>query len=148
MAKRTAQGAGFAAPDVTNGEAPGRVAVVLTPAPHAISAARRAVDTLLEDADPTDEFTFLLRLVVSELMTNAVVHGSGDDEIQLDLALHRDYACVTIHNLGAPVELAKLRQPRPGGGRGLEIVAAVSDRWGLDTGAGGTIMTARVPRHA
>ena len=127
---------------------PARISVALPPSTASIAAARRAVDALLADADPSCEFTFALRLVVSELMTNAVVHGSAADEIQVDLTLHRDHAHVSIHNLGAAIDITDLRRGRPGGGRGLEIVAAVSERWGIDTGDTGTTMTARVARRA
>jgi anti-sigma regulatory factor (Ser/Thr protein kinase) len=144
MNERSAQHAGFLS---ESPESRGRISVALAPLPSSISAARRAVGMLLVDADPSDEFSFSLRLVVSELITNAVVHGSAGDEIRLDLTLHRDHAHVSIHNLGAGFELTKFRREGRNGGRGLEIVAALSERWGIDTGRTGTTMTARVPRY-
>ena len=144
MNERSAQHAGFFS---ESPESRGRISVALAPVPSSISAARRAVGMLIVDSDPSDEFSFTLRLVVSELMTNAVVHGSAGDEIHLDLTLHRDHAHVSIHNLGAGLEMKKLRLERPNGGRGLEIVAALSERWGFDTGRSGTTMTASVPRY-
>src|SRR5262249_11246180 len=122
--------------------------VALAPTPDSIAAARRAVDALLVDAEPSEDFRFSLRLVVSELMTNAIVHGTDGDEIRVDLTLYRDHAHVSIHNEGPAVAMSKLGRGRPGGGRGLEIVAAVAERWGIDTGRDGTTITARVPRRA
>ena len=144
MNERSAQHAGFFS---ESPESRGRISVALAPLPSSISAARRAVGMLLVDSDPSDEFSFALRLVVSELVTNALVHGSTGDDIHLDLTLHRDHAHVSIHNLGPGLEMKKLRLERPNGGRGLEIVAALSERWGFDTGRSGTTMTASVPRY-
>ena len=118
----------------------------LSPEPASVAAAREAVDSLLADASPSERFAFALRLVVSELVTNAIVHGSAADEIGIDLRLHRNDAQVSIRNLGAAVDLTKLRRVKRRGGSGLDIVAAMSERWGIDTGRRGTTMTARVPR--
>lgn len=68
-------------------------------------------------------------LVVSELIANAVEHGVGRITLTLWLADGRIHGEVTDAGTGAP--------PRPAGhgedsigGRGLTIVAALSDRWG------------------
>jgi anti-sigma regulatory factor (Ser/Thr protein kinase) len=127
---------------------PGRTSVSFAPDPGSVKAARDAADRLLEGADPSEEFQFALRLVVSELMTNAVEHGSPGEQIQLELILYRDHAHVSIRNLGAGVDMTRLRRGRSDRGRGLEIVAALAERWGIDSGRSGTTMTARVPRHA
>jgi anti-sigma regulatory factor (Ser/Thr protein kinase) len=145
MHERIAQRATFI-PDFGGATLNGRLSVSLPSVSSSIYAARRAVDAVL-DGDASDEFTFALRLVVSELMTNAIIHGSPGEQIRLDLALHRDHAHVSVCNQGAPLDMAKLRRARPGGGRGLEIVAAVAERWGIDTGRNGTTITARVPRQ-
>jgi anti-sigma regulatory factor (Ser/Thr protein kinase) len=149
MNERMTQGAKFpAAPlhHIGGMLDPGRVSVALEPVPASVAAARRTVDTLLADADPSDEFRLRLRLVVSELMTNAVVHGSPTRTIRLDLTLYGDHAHVSIHNAGEPIDITELRQGRPDGGRGLDLVTAIADRWGIDTGPGGTTISARVPR--
>lgn len=125
----------------------GRISVAFAPDAASVAAARGAVDALLADAETSAEFSFALRLVVSELMTNAIVYGSGADEIRLDVTLHRDHAHVSIHNVGAAIDLTRLRRVRQSGGRGLEIVAAMSERWGIDTGSTGTTMTAQVLRR-
>jgi anti-sigma regulatory factor (Ser/Thr protein kinase) len=125
---------------------PARVRISLVPAPGSVKAARDAAAQLVRGCDPSDEFVHALKLVVSELMTNAVEHGSSTARIHLALSLYRDHAHVSIHNLGAGLDMTRLRNGRPDRGRGLEIVAALSDRWCIDSGPSGTTMTARVPR--
>jgi anti-sigma regulatory factor (Ser/Thr protein kinase) len=127
---------------------PGRVSLSLTPEARSVRSAREAVALLLAEADPSDELAFALSLVASELMTNAVEHSLPDEDIHLELTLYRDHAHVRIHNLGGGVDMTRLRRGRPDRGRGLEIVAALSDRWCIDSGRSGTTMTARVSRHA
>jgi anti-sigma regulatory factor (Ser/Thr protein kinase) len=46
-----------------------------------VAEARRAVDTLLADAQPSDEFAGSVRLVVCELVSNAVQHGDPSHPI-------------------------------------------------------------------
>ena len=127
---------------------PGRLSIVLAPEPGSVKAARDVAVELLGESEPSEEFLFALRLVVSELMTNAVEHGAPGEQIQLELTLYRDHAYVSIHNLGARLDMTRLRKGRPDRGRGLEIVAALSDRWGIDSSRAGTTMTARVSRSA
>jgi anti-sigma regulatory factor (Ser/Thr protein kinase) len=124
------------------------VSLSLTSEAGSVRSAREAVALLLAEADPSDELAFALRLVVSELMTNAVEHGSPGGDIHLELTLYRDHAHVSIHNLGGGVDMTRLRRGRPDRGRGLEIVAALSDRWCIDSSRNGTTMTARVARRA
>jgi anti-sigma regulatory factor (Ser/Thr protein kinase) len=77
--------------------------------------------------------------VLSELVTNAVVHGRGDrirvivDRPRVD----RLYLGVVDRS---PHALPVLRTPTPAdpGGRGLVLVAALADRWGCDQLGGGT----------
>jgi anti-sigma regulatory factor (Ser/Thr protein kinase) len=123
---------------------PGRTSVALPPVVQSIAASRRAVDALLGGAAAAEQFRFFLRLVVSELVTNAIVHANPKDDIRLDLALYRRHAHVSVTSTGN-ISMTKLRRGRADGGRGLEIVAAVSERWVIDAGPHGTTITARIP---
>jgi len=124
---------------------PGRISIALEPEPQSIAPARHAVDALIAGAEPSEELRFHLRLVVSELVTNAIMHGALTDDIQLELSLHRFHAQVRVTSPGT-LGMTKLRRGSADGGRGLEIVAALSDRWAIETGPAGTAVTARVPR--
>jgi anti-sigma regulatory factor (Ser/Thr protein kinase) len=124
---------------------PGRIRLSLSPVPESIAAARRAVRALLP-AEPRSSLRPRLELVVSELMTNAVTYGDPCEEIKLGLTLYLRHAHVSIHNFGPAIDLARFRQQRADGGRGLVIVAGLVDGWSIETGPTGTTVTARVPR--
>jgi len=124
---------------------PGRIRLSLRPAAESIGQARAAVDALLA-AEPRPEFGDRLKLVVSELMTNAVTHGTPGEQITLGMTLYVLHAHVSVYNSGPPIELARFRRHRPDGGRGLAIVAALVDGWSIETGPAGTTVSARVPR--
>jgi len=75
------------------------------------------------------------RLLVSELVTNAVVHGRG--RITLRARLNGDRLLVEVMDEGCGLERAvrerDLVNPRAGG-QGLAIVETESDRWGIHPG--------------
>ena len=124
---------------------PGRVRIALPAEPPSIRIARHAVDRLLA-AEPSPELAANLKLVVSELVTNAGVHGSPSGEINLGLTLYYFHAHVSVRSSGRQIDMRMFRTRRAEGGRGLDIVAALSDGWSIETGPSGTTVTARVPR--
>ena len=71
-------------------------------------------------------------LLVSELVTNAVIHGRG--RITLRARLNGDRLLVEVIDEGSGLEAAvrerDFENPRAGG-RGLRIVDAASSRWGM-----------------
>ena len=75
------------------------------------------------------------RLLVSELVTNAVAHGWG--RITLRAHLNEDRLLVEVMDEGSGLEPAvrerDFENPRAGG-RGLTIVDAESSRWGIREG--------------
>ena len=113
------------------------------PALGAPGRARRLVDDLLGEADT--RFAFYLRLVASELVKNAVLYGSDREPIRLEAKLYRDWAELRVQNGGGRFSMRKLRTRRREGGRGLEIVDALSDAWSIETGPLGTKITVRLP---
>jgi serine/threonine-protein kinase RsbW len=66
-------------------------------------------------------------LAVSEMVTNAVVHGDGEVVLRVKVAVDVVRVSVTDHN-PAP---AVLKEAGPDGesGRGIRLVDAVSDAW-------------------
>jgi anti-sigma regulatory factor (Ser/Thr protein kinase) len=84
-----------------------------------------------------------VQLGVSELITNAVVHAGT--EVELTLRLGEE---LTIEVFDADPELRHPSSPAPAGpgealatsGRGLHIVAAVSDDWGVKSVPAGKIV--------
>lgn len=75
-------------------------------------------------------------LVVSELVTNAVIHARSAPT----LTLRGDDRAVLVSVLdgSSTVPLALTPQPRDPSGRGLSIVTTLSDAWGTDLVASGS----------
>ena len=116
----------------------------LGPTSDAPGRARRAVSDLFGTSDgPGRPFT--VQLVASELVKNAVVYGSRSDPIEFDLEVHQGWIELRVSNKGAPMRMKGLRRTRRAGGRGLEIMDALSWGWSIDTGPLGTTISARIP---
>lgn len=75
------------------------------------------------------------RLLVSELVTNAVVHGGagGDEPVDVYVRVLPGSAAVCVCDAGAGFIPQELVGSRPGvaGCRGLELVAALADGFGI-----------------
>jgi anti-sigma regulatory factor (Ser/Thr protein kinase) len=94
----------------------------------------------LEGVDAED-----LQLITSELGTNAVAHGAGE-RMMLLLSGDDQRVRVEVSDGGGGEPL--VREPGAGeeGGRGLVIVEAVAERWGVRRGEEGTCVWAEVAR--
>jgi anti-sigma regulatory factor (Ser/Thr protein kinase) len=106
--------------------------------PAAIGAARRAIEKVAdqESLPRVDD----LRLLVSELVTNSVMHGRAgpDDLVRLNVACPN--GCVRVEvcdegpGWGASRRSTALESDDPAGGWGLMLVGALADRWGFEDG--------------
>jgi anti-sigma regulatory factor (Ser/Thr protein kinase) len=73
------------------------------------------------------------KLIVSELVTNAVVHGEG--RILLSSELDEDRLLIEVVDDGSGFEHVVREVPFDAlSGRGLSIVDATSSRWGIHEG--------------
>lgn len=92
----------------------------------AVALARRAVEA---DASPLGDGQLdVVRLLVSELVTNAVRHGAGD-EVTLVTRLDEARARFEVHDGGS--QRPTRRKPAGAdGGYGLNLVASLASRWG------------------
>ena len=117
--------------------------------PRAPADARRAVtgpraalpSALLRD----------VQLLVSEVVTNSVRHSGSDHPIRLRLWSHREGVRVEIDDGGRGFEAAAPRAADGPGGRGLLILEAIADRWGVGDPVGRVgfeLMRAREPARA
>jgi anti-sigma regulatory factor (Ser/Thr protein kinase) len=73
------------------------------------------------------------QLVVSELVTNAVLHAPSSPIITLELSMIDDALRVVVSDRNP--EAPRRVQPDPGlseSGRGVRLVEALSDRWGTE----------------
>jgi anti-sigma regulatory factor (Ser/Thr protein kinase) len=96
--------------------------------PSSVQQIRRSISTwadFLSDDARTD-----LVLAVSEIVTNSVRHGPARGRISIDARRSDDGIRVDVRDDGEPQRLAP-REPDDEGGRGLHIVAAIADTWGV-----------------
>lgn len=103
--------------------------------PSCISLARHATDACLVAWGLTDD-RFLIGLLVSEIVTNAVCHGAGPIELNVRLGNERLRVAVTDHGGGQPAMRAPDPHDLSSGGRGLRMVDDTAQDWGIETGAG------------
>jgi anti-sigma regulatory factor (Ser/Thr protein kinase) len=98
--------------------------------PGSVSAARRLVNghTTMLGAEQREDAV----LMVSELVTNAVVHGVGAISLRIDI--EADAVRVEVADDG---NVALEPSPEPGahGGWGLRIVEQLADDWGVLEGS-------------
>lgn len=78
---------------------------------------------------PPDVLSEVL-LLITELVTNAVWHGAGD--AWLDLQVEDDQVTVGVTDGGGGQVGIAADYRWPESGHGLKLVAALSDRWGVD----------------
>jgi anti-sigma regulatory factor (Ser/Thr protein kinase) len=108
--------------------------------PEAPAAARRALEGLRGTLGPTTLAE--LRLVVSELVTNAVRHGRpvDDDAVELRVGVDERVARVEVADGGDGFSPPAAGEPAARlGGWGLVVVDRLADRWGVDED-GGTVV--------
>jgi anti-sigma regulatory factor (Ser/Thr protein kinase) len=91
--------------------------------------ARRLVRTRLDGVVETPTLDDVV-LVVSELVTNAVRHGRGDIELQIDFDGARVRGNVRDEGKGF-AENARTQAAGQVGGNGLHIVEQVASGWGV-----------------
>jgi anti-sigma regulatory factor (Ser/Thr protein kinase) len=84
-------------------------------------------------------------LALNEMVTNAVVHGSG--EIQAALTCLGSSVRLQVHDQGGAKQIVRRQTAASSpGGRGLDIIGRVSTTWGWDQGdVEGTTIWAVVP---
>ena len=103
--------------------------------PDAPAQARRAVAGWLKDAlDPRRLED--AKLLVSELVTNAVRHPRSNGLIELEVAVASKRVRIEVSDPGAGFSKPRVGAPPHDtvGGRGLLIVDRVASRWGVTPG--------------
>lgn len=121
--------------EAASGAGGGGLRVTLARRPEAASEARQAIGTLSDRLGATvvDE----LKLLVTELITNACRHALTDERIALELGLDGGTVRVAVIDSGPGFEPHVTdRAAMDESGRGLFIVDALADRWGVETGSG------------
>ena len=118
----------------------------LDPVPASVGVARRFVRDLLDGADEDTVDTLLL--LASELVTNAILHAHTPVELGVCVDGGRALVCVADRMPSTePLTPRDHSRDRPGG-RGLALVADLSDDWGTTTFTGGKTVWFTVPLTA
>ena len=107
-----------------------------------VRTARRLVDETLRSWD-CGEVLDEVELLVSELVTNAVVHGHGEVEVAVRLLPERIRFEVIDDDPSMP---APRHEPDAESGRGLALVEALSSDWGVEPTGSGKSVWFEVPR--
>ncbi|MET8632375.1 ATP-binding protein [Streptomyces sp. NPDC004096] len=135
-----------------------QVQLEIRPDPAEVGRARRWTRSrLVGSGIAADEpLAETLVLLVSELVTNAVVHTGCPAVLRLLLTGVRDDSCgAAAGTVRLEVTDASARPPAPRhatgdetGGRGLELVDGLADRWGWDPEGVGKRIWCEVDRRA
>lgn len=103
--------------------------LALRPVPASAALARLFVERTLAEWG-CDAFLDASRLLVSELVTNAVLHARTDLELVVRLAPHGVRVEVSDGSPSAPV--LRRYEDEAMTGRGLALVEELATRWGVD----------------
>ncbi|MFJ1654522.1 SpoIIE family protein phosphatase [Streptomyces sp. NPDC088337] len=109
--------------------------------PTVVSRSRAAVTAQLADWE-LDDLAFTTELVASELVTNAIRYATGP--IRLRLLRDRALVCEVSDGSSTSPRLRRARSEDEGG-RGLFLVAQLTERWGTRYTADGKVIWAEQP---
>jgi anti-sigma regulatory factor (Ser/Thr protein kinase) len=91
---------------------------------------RRFVRAALEEVEP--ELRARAELVVSELATNALRHGAGD--LGVDVLVERGRVRIEVADASPALPRPRRPGPEDPGGRGMLVVDALAQAWGVEPG--------------
>ncbi|MFV8188148.1 ATP-binding protein [Streptomyces sp. AF1B] len=112
-------------------ESPRLGAMTLHPAPESVPRARRWFQKFIAPHNPACSVDDCA-LMISELVTNAIVYGRSDEPWLVRVEWFREGTSlrVEVHNPGFPANV-RLRRPdaNDAHGRGLLLVDSIADTW-------------------
>lgn len=109
-----------------------------------IPLARREVDRLAGEVD--EEQLEVLRLLVSEMVSNSIRHAEGSRSVEVRVWLGRRSIHLEVEDRG-PGFRPRRAAPSASGGWGLVIVDRLAQRWGVRSGPKTTVWL-ELDRHA
>ena len=118
--------------------------------PHTTESVRRARRTIAAFLGPDEVPETIvddLLLLVSELVTNAVVHAGSPAVVRLDADVERIKVAVADRDGEAAPRIAK-PDPLSSSGRGVLLVDRLAARWGVEPQCQGKVVWFELPRDA
>jgi anti-sigma regulatory factor (Ser/Thr protein kinase) len=112
--------------------------------PRSVPAARRHARRTAREAGLPEDTSDALHLLVSELVTNAVVHARTD--VRLHIVVTPDEIRVEVCDQGGLHPRLRTHSASATTGRGLRLLSALASSWGVDELAdGGKMVWAVLP---
>lgn len=111
------------------------------------AAVRRQVAADLTTRSLTADSVDDVLLVISELVGNAITHAADSGELDVVWQLEGDTVTVRVSDDSTDLPQLKHVDASATNGRGLAIVAAIAQDWGVHRRRGGKQVWARVPVH-
>jgi anti-sigma regulatory factor (Ser/Thr protein kinase) len=132
----------MADPATRSARRPEPARIILPRSPSSVAQARRFITARAAAWSFPEPAREQLVLIGSELVTNAVLHART--ELTLTLELRRDRVRISVSDHSqAPASLRHYRADALTG-RGLGVVAALSDNWGISAAADGKVVWAEL----
>jgi anti-sigma regulatory factor (Ser/Thr protein kinase) len=109
----------------------GHLDLTLDPEPASVAQARTAVLNALPELGAERNFT--VRLLISELVTNALIYGDHEEPVELHASWDETVRVEVIDHGHGFTPTPRTRPLEESGGYGLFLVGALADRWGVET---------------
>jgi anti-sigma regulatory factor (Ser/Thr protein kinase) len=121
-----------------------RMTMNFLPEPASVAACRRFVEHELSRCPKS--FVDGAVLATSELVTNSILHGNSGGELAVEF--DRSSVRIEVSDDSSEVPIERAHGPTAEHGRGIPIVAALADAWGVSSNeVGKTVwMSLAVPR--
>ena len=118
------------------------LSVDLPPEPSSATRARRLAREQLEASYPSDTLD-TIALLVTELVTNAILHARTPLQLTLESNPDRVRICVEDESNEQPA--VRRYESDAVTGRGLALVEQLASSWGVDTTPSGKVVWCEVP---
>ena len=124
-----------------------RLELQLPQTTDSVRRARRTIAAFLDPSDVPGSVVDDLLLLVSELVTNAVVHAGSPAVVRLDADLERIKVAVADRDAGGSPGTGTEPDPTSSSGRGVLLVDRLAARWGVEPHCEGKTVWFELPRE-
>ncbi|SCL17494.1 ATP-binding protein [Micromonospora inyonensis] len=118
--------------------------------PSSATGARHILTSLLSLTDASEDARANLAVLISEACSNAVIHAAPGSDITITIAINDDVCLLEVGNRGNTPDDTRLDADLPApltiGGRGLPLIAALSDTAAFIAGPPDQVLL-RITKH-